>query len=69
MLLPTSQEWPEEVYPAYANGPGYVLSSDVVDFIMSEFKKQGLTVPFIIPCWQKKILPFNHCNKNVAPCH
>ncbi|CAN6213425.1 unnamed protein product [Urochloa humidicola] len=40
----TYEEWPEEVYPAYANGPGYVLSSDIVDFIMSEFTKQGLTL-------------------------
>ncbi|CAL5066601.1 unnamed protein product [Urochloa decumbens] len=40
----TYEEWPEEVYPAYANGPGYVLSSDIVKFIMSEFTKQGLTL-------------------------
>ena len=53
MLLPTKQEWPEEVYPAYANGPGYVLSSDIAHFIMSEFMKQGLTVQFIISYWKK----------------
>ncbi|KAG2640634.1 hydroxyproline O-galactosyltransferase GALT6-like isoform X1 [Panicum virgatum] len=40
----TYEEWPEEVYPAYANGPGYVLSSDIAHFIMSEFMKQGLTL-------------------------
>ncbi|XP_004959045.1 hydroxyproline O-galactosyltransferase GALT6 [Setaria italica] len=40
----TYEEWPEEVYPAYANGPGYILSSDIADFIMSEFTKQGLTL-------------------------
>ncbi|CAL5089091.1 unnamed protein product [Urochloa decumbens] len=40
----TYEEWPQEVYPAYANGPGYVLSSDIVKFIMSEFTKQGLTL-------------------------
>jgi len=40
----TYEEWPEEVYPAYANGPGYVLSSDIAHFIMSEFTKQGLTL-------------------------
>ncbi|KAJ1288156.1 hypothetical protein BS78_02G068600 [Paspalum vaginatum] len=40
----TYEEWPEEVYPAYANGPGYVISSDIADFIMSEFTKQNLTL-------------------------
>jgi hydroxyproline O-galactosyltransferase 2/3/4/5/6 len=44
MLVLTSQEWPEEVYPAYANGPGYVISSDIADFIMTEFTKQDLRV-------------------------
>ncbi|XP_062186642.1 hydroxyproline O-galactosyltransferase GALT6-like [Phragmites australis] len=38
----TYEEWPDEVYPAYANGPGYVISSDIADFIMSEFTKQKL---------------------------
>jgi hypothetical protein len=44
ILFITSQEWPEEMYPAYANGPGYVISSDIADFIMSKFMKQKLTV-------------------------
>lgn len=69
MRLPTSQEWPEEVYPAYANGPGYVLSSDIVDFIMSEFTKQGLKVQFYNSLLGKKPLPCNRCNKDSPPCH
>lgn len=28
------QEWPERIYPTYANGPGYVLSKDIVQFIV-----------------------------------
>ncbi|TVU41339.1 hypothetical protein EJB05_14846, partial [Eragrostis curvula] len=36
------QEWPEEEYPAYANGPGYVISADIADFIMSEYTKKNL---------------------------
>ncbi|KAK3124698.1 hypothetical protein QOZ80_7BG0590850 [Eleusine coracana subsp. coracana] len=36
------EEWPEEVYPPYANGPGYVISSDIADFIMLEFTKKNL---------------------------
>lgn len=38
------QEWPEEDYPPYANGPGYVLSSDIAHFIVSEFEKHKLRV-------------------------
>ncbi|CAO2818661.1 unnamed protein product [Amaranthus hypochondriacus] len=38
----TYEEWPEEDYPPYANGPGYILSSDVAQFIVSEFEKHKL---------------------------
>ena len=49
------QEWPEEDYPPYANGPGYIISSDIAQFIVSEFEKHKLRVfdinflPPIIP--------------------
>ncbi|VAH12843.1 unnamed protein product [Triticum turgidum subsp. durum] len=35
-------EWPEEAYPSYANGPGYVISSDIARYIVSEFDNQTL---------------------------
>ncbi|CAN1265934.1 Hydroxyproline O-galactosyltransferase GALT6 [Linum perenne] len=38
----TYQEWPEEDYPPYANGPGYILSADIANFIASEFEKHKL---------------------------
>ncbi|KAJ8753522.1 hypothetical protein K2173_022763 [Erythroxylum novogranatense] len=38
----TYEEWPEEVYPPYANGPGYILSSDIARFIVSEFERHKL---------------------------
>nr|KYP52989.1 putative beta-1,3-galactosyltransferase 20 [Cajanus cajan] len=38
----TYEEWPEEVYPPYANGPAYVISSDVVTFILSQHKDRRL---------------------------
>ncbi|KAH9607308.1 hypothetical protein KSS87_016803 [Heliosperma pusillum] len=38
----TYEEWPEEDYPPYANGPGYILSSDIANFIVSEFEKHKL---------------------------
>ncbi|KQK12625.1 hypothetical protein BRADI_1g04957v3 [Brachypodium distachyon] len=38
----TYEEWPEEDYPTYANGPGYVISSDIADSIVSEFTNHKL---------------------------
>ncbi|KAI5329932.1 hypothetical protein L3X38_029329 [Prunus dulcis] len=38
----TYEEWPEEDYPPYANGPGYILSSDIAKFIVSEFERRKL---------------------------
>lgn len=38
------QEWPEEDYPPYANGAGYIISSDIAQFIVSEFEKHKLRV-------------------------
>uniref|UniRef100_J3LTV1 Hexosyltransferase n=1 Tax=Oryza brachyantha TaxID=4533 RepID=J3LTV1_ORYBR len=36
------EDWQEEVYPPYANGPGYVISSDIARYIVSEFDNQTL---------------------------
>lgn len=41
---PMVQEWPEENYPPYANGPGYIISSDIASYIVSEFEKRRLRV-------------------------
>nr|GMD25840.1 hydroxyproline O-galactosyltransferase GALT6-like [Ipomoea batatas] len=38
----TYEEWPEEDYPPYANGPGYVISSDVAESIVSDFEQHKL---------------------------
>ncbi|KAK6932127.1 LOW QUALITY PROTEIN: Galectin, carbohydrate recognition domain [Dillenia turbinata] len=38
----TYEEWPEEVYPPYANGPGYIISSDIANFIVSQHASQSL---------------------------
>lgn len=38
----TYEEWPEEEYPPYANGPGYVLSSDIANSIVMDFEKHKL---------------------------
>lgn len=44
MILWWFQEWLEEDYPPYANGPGYILSSDVAHFVVSEFESHRLRV-------------------------
>ncbi|KAL5122340.1 Hydroxyproline O-galactosyltransferase GALT4 [Glycine soja] len=38
----TYEEWVEEEYPIYANGPGYIVSADIAQFIVSEFEKRKL---------------------------
>ncbi|XP_047974787.1 hydroxyproline O-galactosyltransferase GALT6-like [Salvia hispanica] len=38
----TYEEWPEQVYPPYANGPGYIISSDIAKAILSDFEKHEL---------------------------
>ncbi|KAL2559298.1 putative beta-1 [Forsythia ovata] len=35
-------EWPEEDYPPYANGPGCIVSSDIAQYIVSDFEKHKL---------------------------
>jgi hypothetical protein len=42
------QEWPEEVYPPYANGPGYIISSDIAKYVVSQHGNRSLRVSFII---------------------
>jgi hypothetical protein len=47
-LVFLEQEWPEEVYPPYANGPGYVISSDIAQYIVSEFDSKTLRVSTLV---------------------
>ncbi|KAJ4778800.1 Galactosyltransferase family protein [Rhynchospora pubera] len=36
------EEWPENIYPPYANGPGYVISRDIAEYIVSQHANQRL---------------------------
>ncbi|EEF31313.1 transferase, transferring glycosyl groups, putative [Ricinus communis] len=38
----TFEEWPEAVYPPYANGPGYVISYDIAKFIVAQHGNRSL---------------------------
>ncbi|KAJ9172127.1 hypothetical protein P3X46_015406 [Hevea brasiliensis] len=38
----TYEEWPAEEYPPYANGPGYIISSDIAQFVVAEFQSHQL---------------------------
>ncbi|RWW43349.1 hypothetical protein BHE74_00051005 [Ensete ventricosum] len=51
-----SAEWPEEDYPPYANGPGYVVSVDIAHFVISEFEKHTLRVRSINLCLNASFL-------------
>ncbi|KAF6171858.1 hypothetical protein GIB67_007379 [Kingdonia uniflora] len=36
------EEWPEENYPPWAHGPGYVVSNDIAKNVYKRYKKGGL---------------------------
>lgn len=36
------EEWPEAVYPPYANGPAYAISTDVARFIGQQYRSRNL---------------------------
>ncbi|THU46863.1 hypothetical protein C4D60_Mb09t09410 [Musa balbisiana] len=38
----TFEEWPEEIYPPYANGPGYIISSDIARFVVAQHANRSL---------------------------
>ncbi|WCJ22131.1 Galactosyltransferase family protein [Euphorbia peplus] len=38
----TYEEWPESVYPPYANGPGYIVSTDIAKFIVAQHGNRSL---------------------------
>jgi hypothetical protein len=59
------QEWPEDIYPPYANGPGYVISGAIAKFVMSQHANQSLRVslPSIDVTYYlliTRIMLFNH---------
>nr|CAB3493629.1 unnamed protein product [Digitaria exilis] len=38
------EEWPQEEYPPYADGAGYIVSSDIASFVASEMEKGRLNL-------------------------
>lgn len=38
----TFEEWPDEVYPTYANGPGYIITRKIASFIVMQNRKKAL---------------------------
>ncbi|EFJ13191.1 beta-1,3-galactosyltransferase-like protein [Selaginella moellendorffii] len=40
----TYKEWPEDEYPLYADGPGYVVSADIANFIVEHHEKRTLRI-------------------------
>ncbi|CAL9144059.1 hydroxyproline O-galactosyltransferase GALT2-like [Musa acuminata AAA Group] len=38
----TYEEWPEEIYPPYADGPGYIISKDIARYVVSQHANHSL---------------------------
>ena len=53
------QEWPERIYPIYANGPGYILSADIVQFIVEQDERGTLRVLLSNMCPGFLHVPYN----------
>lgn len=62
------QDWGNNIYPPWAHGPGYVLTSDIAHFVVEGHRKNFLKVHFFIglhiaspsnPCLVAHKLPEN----------
>lgn len=38
------KEWPDEKYPPWAHGPGYVVSRDIAEAVYKQYKEGRLKV-------------------------
>lgn len=38
------EEWPKDTYPPYADGPGYIVSSDIANFVVFEMETGRLNM-------------------------
>uniref|UniRef100_A0ACD5X7B4 Uncharacterized protein n=1 Tax=Avena sativa TaxID=4498 RepID=A0ACD5X7B4_AVESA len=38
------EEWPRATYPPYADGPGYIVSSDIANFVVTELEQGRLNL-------------------------
>jgi len=41
------EEWPDEIYPPWAHGPGYVVSGDIAKSVYKQHEKGGLKVKYL----------------------
>lgn len=54
-MFPTQkQEWPEEKYPPWAHGPGYIVSRDIAESVAKLFKEGNLKVLLL------RLSPYSH---------
>lgn len=51
LILYLLKEWPEDRYPPWAHGPGYVISHDIAKAINQKHKKGRLKVHFYVPIY------------------
>jgi len=61
LIVHIYQEWSKEEYPTYANGPGYIISSDIAHFIVSNFKKHRLKVRLQLSLLDLSLIMFAMC--------
>lgn len=66
----TFEEWPDEEYPTYANGPAYIISRKIASFIVSQNRKRALELfkmeDVSLALWVKQ---FHHMSGSVQYVH
>lgn len=62
------EEWPEALYPPYANGPGYIISNDIAKFIVSQhanktlrlFKMEDVSMGMWVEQYNSSVVPVQY---------
>lgn len=66
----TFEEWPDEEYPTYANGPGYIISRKIASYIVIQKRKRALELfkmeDVSMGLWVKQ---FQHNSESVQYVH
>jgi hypothetical protein len=58
------QEWPEESYPPWAHGPGYIVSQDIAKEVYRKHKRGELKVHALLKFVKEDLFPVASIRKD-----
>ncbi|RWW54168.1 hypothetical protein BHE74_00039275 [Ensete ventricosum] len=61
-------EWPEEIYPPYADGPGYIISNDIARYVLFKMEdvSMGMWVEEFNTTTTTTTIQYSHSWKNLS---